>query len=113
MIHELRSASEDLLEQLGLHFRVCASQHAHDARVDIHRGLSRRCKSQVLEMPTAELGNPAYRKFDIEAWMPGKRDFGEVWSKPILAYCGRLDSKLSVPARLQASRIAPTTRVGG
>ncbi|NXS10163.1 SYSM protein, partial [Neodrepanis coruscans] len=26
---------------------------------------------RVLDMPTEELGLPAYRKFDIEAWMPG------------------------------------------
>lgn len=29
-------------------------------------------------MPTQELGLPAYRKFDIEAWMPGRGRFGEV-----------------------------------
>lgn len=29
-------------------------------------------------MPTQELGLPAYRKFDIEAWMPGRGCFGEV-----------------------------------
>lgn len=29
-------------------------------------------------MPTEELGLPAYRKFDIEAWMPGRDKFGEV-----------------------------------
>lgn len=32
----------------------------------------------VLDMPTEELGLPAYRKFDIEAWMPGRGKFGEV-----------------------------------
>lgn len=32
----------------------------------------------VLDMPTEELGLPAYRKFDIEAWMPGRDKFGEV-----------------------------------
>ena len=29
-------------------------------------------------MPTAELSNSAYRKFDIEAWMPGRNSYGEV-----------------------------------
>lgn len=29
-------------------------------------------------MPTQELGLPAYRKFDIEAWMPGRGKYGEV-----------------------------------
>ena len=30
-------------------------------------------------MPTEELGTAAYRKFDIEAWMPGRGEYGEVW----------------------------------
>eukprot|EP01051_Picozoa_sp_SAG22_P011793 SAG22_NODE_1166_length_5291_cov_4.322227_3_plen_369_part_00 len=55
MLEELRSASEDLLDQLGLQYRV-------------------------LEMPSAELGSPAHRKYDIETWMPGKGEFGEVAS---------------------------------
>ncbi len=29
-------------------------------------------------MSTQELGSPAYRKYDIEAWMPGKQFYGEV-----------------------------------
>ena len=33
---------------------------------------------RVLDMPTEELGTAAYRKFDIEAWMPGRGDYGEV-----------------------------------
>lgn len=36
------------------------------------------CTCRVLDMPTQELGLPAYRKFDIEAWMPGRGRFGEV-----------------------------------
>ncbi|XP_061073835.1 serine--tRNA ligase, mitochondrial [Conger conger] len=35
---------------------------------------------RVLDMPTQELGPPAYRKFDIEAWMPGRGSFGEISS---------------------------------
>lgn len=33
---------------------------------------------RVLDMPTQELGPPAYRKYDIEAWMPGRNSYGEV-----------------------------------
>jgi hypothetical protein len=29
-------------------------------------------------MATEDLGAPAYRKFDVEAWMPGLERFGEV-----------------------------------
>ena len=53
MHNELVEAQIDLYTQLGLHFRV-------------------------LEMPTMELGAPAFRKVDIEAWMPGRDGYGEV-----------------------------------
>lgn len=29
-------------------------------------------------MPSEELGGSAHRKFDMEAWMPGRRAWGEV-----------------------------------
>jgi seryl-tRNA synthetase len=35
---------------------------------------------QVLDIATGDLGNPAYRKYDIEAWMPGRGHYGEVTS---------------------------------
>lgn len=35
---------------------------------------------QVLDMPPRELGAPAYRKYDIEAWLPSRKFFGEVSS---------------------------------
>jgi seryl-tRNA synthetase len=34
----------------------------------------------VLDMPTEELGASAYRKYDMEAWMPGRGSWGEVSS---------------------------------
>jgi len=51
----LRALSEELLSELGLHWRA-------------------------LEMPSAELGASAYRKWDVEAWMPGRGEYGEVSS---------------------------------
>jgi seryl-tRNA synthetase len=33
---------------------------------------------QTIDMPPHELGAPAFRKYDIEAWMPGRQMFGEV-----------------------------------
>lgn len=36
---------------------------------DVHR---------ILDMPPDELGASAYRKYDMEAWMPGRRKWGEV-----------------------------------
>ena len=35
---------------------------------------------RVLDMPTLELGPSACRKFDIEAYMPSMKKFGEVLS---------------------------------
>jgi seryl-tRNA synthetase len=35
---------------------------------------------RVIEMGTGDLGAMAARKFDIEAWMPGRNDYGEVTS---------------------------------
>ncbi|KAI5930127.1 serine--tRNA ligase, mitochondrial [Manis javanica] len=55
LLEDFLSLQVEILTELGLHFRV-------------------------LDMPTQELGLPAYRKFDIEAWMPGRGCFGEVTS---------------------------------
>ena len=35
---------------------------------------------RVIDTPTGDLGGPAYRKYDLEAWMPGRGEFGEVTS---------------------------------
>jgi seryl-tRNA synthetase len=52
---ELLDFELGLYEDLGFHFRV-------------------------LDMPTGDLGAPAYRKFDVEAWMPGLGRYGEISS---------------------------------
>jgi seryl-tRNA synthetase len=35
---------------------------------------------RVVDICTGDLGGAAYRKFDLEAWMPGRNDYGEVTS---------------------------------
>ena len=35
---------------------------------------------RVVDICTGDLGGAAYRKFDLEAWMPGRSDYGEVTS---------------------------------
>jgi seryl-tRNA synthetase len=35
---------------------------------------------RVLDMPTEELGASSYRKYDMEAWMPGRGSWGEISS---------------------------------
>ncbi|KAJ8721996.1 hypothetical protein PYW08_004398 [Mythimna loreyi] len=55
MLEYLRKMQEELFTPLGLHMKI-------------------------LDMPPHELGAPAYRKYDIEAWMPGRKNYGEISS---------------------------------
>uniref|UniRef100_A0A8D0G0N4 serine--tRNA ligase n=1 Tax=Strix occidentalis caurina TaxID=311401 RepID=A0A8D0G0N4_STROC len=55
LLSEFVALQKEIFAELGLHYRV-------------------------LDMPTQELGLPAYRKFDIEAWMPGRGKYGEISS---------------------------------
>ncbi|XP_059279717.1 serine--tRNA ligase, chloroplastic/mitochondrial-like isoform X2 [Lycium ferocissimum] len=52
---ELIEIEEQLFSSLGFHFKT-------------------------LDMATEDLGAPAYRKFDVEAWMPGLGRYGEISS---------------------------------
>lgn len=47
---------------------------------DSHPRSSRPPSRRVLEMPTGELGCSAHRKYDIEVWMAGRGEYGEVTS---------------------------------
>ena len=55
LLNEFVAIQEEIVEELGLHYRL-------------------------LDMATEELGAAAYRKYDIEAWMPARKDFGEICS---------------------------------
>jgi seryl-tRNA synthetase len=55
LLSELLAIEEEVFAELGLHFKV-------------------------IDMPSGDLGAPAYRKFDIEAWMPGLGRYGEISS---------------------------------
>ncbi|KAI9320994.1 seryl-tRNA synthetase [Dichotomocladium elegans] len=55
ILEELRGLQEELFTELGLCVRI-------------------------LDMPTEELGASAYRKYDMEAWMPGRGNWGEISS---------------------------------
>ncbi|CAK0784047.1 hypothetical protein CVIRNUC_007250 [Coccomyxa viridis] len=55
LLSELCQIEEEIFTELGLHYKV-------------------------LDMPTNDLGAPAYRKIDIEAWMPGMDRYGEISS---------------------------------
>jgi seryl-tRNA synthetase len=61
-------------------------------------------------MPTEELGASAFRKYDVEAWMPGRGSWGEISS---LSNCTDYQSRrLHIrhrPAHDPSSLPAPTT----
>lgn len=54
--------------------------HAYikDMEVKIFKGLG--IPFRVVDICTGDLGGPAYRKYDLEAWMTGRNDWGEVTS---------------------------------
>ncbi|KAK3107009.1 hypothetical protein FSP39_004889 [Pinctada imbricata] len=55
MLQKIIGIERDLFSELGLYFKV-------------------------LDMPTQELGAPAYQKYDIETWMPALKFWGEISS---------------------------------
>jgi seryl-tRNA synthetase len=74
LLEELRAIQEEILDALGLSLRsVCSFSSFH---FSLMLNLSTSCR--VLDMPTEELGASAHRKYDIEAWMPGRGKWGEV-----------------------------------
>lgn len=47
-------------------------------------------KAKMLNMPTTDLGAPAMKKYDCEAWMPGRGSWGELTS---CSNCGEYQSR--------------------
>ena len=54
-LENLRDIEEEIFKELGIPYRV-------------------------LNIAAGDLGNPAYKKYDLEAWMPGRGSYGEVTS---------------------------------
>ncbi|CAN0889959.1 Serine--tRNA ligase, chloroplastic/mitochondrial [Linum grandiflorum] len=77
---ELIQIEEDLFSSLGLHYKT-------------------------LDMASDDLGAPAYRKFDIEAWMPGLGRYGEISSA---SNCTDYQSR-RLGIRYRPSEPSPTT----
>lgn len=55
LLEEFRDIQEEMFTELGLHCRI-------------------------MDMPPNELGAAAYRKYDIEAWLPSQQDYFEISS---------------------------------
>lgn len=59
----------DVAQSDALHTEIVAIEE------EIFQGLG--VPYRVLDIASGDLGGPAYRKFDLEAWMPGRGDAGE------------------------------------
>jgi seryl-tRNA synthetase len=68
LMEEMRSVQKEIAKGLGLSVRY----------VDYIERLGIELTSRVLDMPSEELGASAARKYDMEAWMPGRAKWGEV-----------------------------------
>lgn len=77
--HEMVNIQRELCSELGLHF-------------------------QVVDMASGDLGAPAYRKFDVLAWMPGRQEYGEVAS---ISMCTDYQAR-RLNIRHRASKEEPT-----
>ena len=53
-------------------------QRLLDIEEEIFQGLG--IPYRVIDIASGDLGGPAYRKFDLEAWMPGRGNWGEITS---------------------------------
>ncbi|EDM79350.1 seryl-tRNA synthetase [Plesiocystis pacifica SIR-1] len=53
-------------------------QRMLDIEEEIFQGLE--IPYRVLDIASGDLGGPAYRKYDLEAWMPGRGGWGEITS---------------------------------
>jgi len=55
------------------------SNQFHESIVDVEEEIFQGLKIpyQVIDTCTGDLGGPAYRKFDLEAWMPGRGEAGQ------------------------------------
>ena len=88
VIHaEMLAIEEDLFQSLGIPFRV-------------------------LDICSGDLGGPAYRKFDLEAWMPGRGQHGEYGEVTSTSDCTDYQSRrLNIryrPARQKGTRFVHT-----
>jgi seryl-tRNA synthetase len=79
MMEDMRSVQKEIAEGLSLSVRYVASALSPRSIVTYDEtNLDR-----VLDMPTEELGASAARKYDMEAWMPGRGKWGEVSSSTL------------------------------
>jgi seryl-tRNA synthetase len=60
---------------------------------------------RVVDTATGDLGGPAYRKFDLEAWMPGRGDAGEYGEVTSTSNCTDYQSRrLGIRYRIRGEK---------
>ena len=66
-------------------------------------------------MPSGDLGAPAYRKFDVEGWMPGLQRYGEISSASNCTdyQSRRLNIRYRPASQQQKEEPAAAAAVGG
>src|SRR5258706_16010876 len=65
------------------HTEYSEAMHAEMLRIEERMFSALQVQFRVIDIAAGDLGAPAYRKFDIEAWLPGRGergDWGEVTS---------------------------------
>lgn len=78
VMEEMRVVQAEIARGLGLSVRSVSLSPCPVVRQSLTR------LGRVLDMPSEELGASAYRKYDMEAWMPGRGKWGEVRLSPSL-----------------------------
>lgn len=77
---ELIKIEEDLFSSLGLHYKYVLLPISIECVKIIFVSILFNIwlMGRTIDMASGDLGAPAYRKFDVEAWMPGLGRYGEV-----------------------------------
>lgn len=69
---------------------------------------------RVVDTCTGDLGGPAYRKFDIEAWMPGRGDGGSYGEVTSASNCTDYQARrLAVRYRDEDGKVSPVHMLNG
>lgn len=68
--------------EMFMYTTVAGSEKAHQEILALEEEFwqSLEIPYRVLEMCTADLGAQAVKKYDLEAWLPGRKDYGEITS---------------------------------
>ncbi|XP_073835254.1 seryl-tRNA synthetase, mitochondrial [Musca autumnalis] len=121
-----RAETSGLTEEKGIYrvhqftkvemFSICTETQSENMlenfknlQLDIFKKMG--LKIRLLDMPPVELGAPAYQKYDIETWMPGRETWGEISS---CSNCTDYQSKrLNIRYRTKNGDIKNTHTVNG